>query len=475
MLKKKAQVILTFLFLADIFIVGISWNIAYFVRFYWLNVPISFLGLEIPQVGLNAIPRYKEYFNATGVVVIVAAICFIYGKMYNPKRISQYKGELRAVVKSNIFLFIVLLGLTFYYRRFSYSRIQSVYFLILAVGCIGSLRISVRLFLSYLRRTGKNLRRVLIIGCGKTASEFFKKVNENKRLGFDVIGFSYADETNSRISIPFLGNFKELPEIVKRRAIDQVFICLDSNQQSHLEEINHQLAEQVVDIHIVPDIYHTLNINPEVLDLDGMPIIALRQSAIEGWNMIFKRIFDLVGATIAIILLFPVWILIPILIKMTSPGPVFYLQERMGLDGKSFDMIKFRSMRIDAEKETGAVWAKKDDDRKTLIGTIIRKTSLDEVPQFFNVLQGSMSLVGPRPERPVFIDEFKKQIPNYMLRHKMKAGITGWAQVNGWRGNTSLEKRIAYDIYYLTHWSILFDIKICFMTLFTGMINRNAY
>ncbi len=190
---------------------------------------------------------------------------------------------------------------------------------------------------------------------------------------------------------------------------------------------------------------------------------------------LFKRVFDLVGSTAGIMLLMPVWILLPILIKLTSPGPIFYLQERMGLDGKSFKMIKFRSMKVDAESETGAVWATKDDQRKTKLGSFIRKTSLDEVPQFFNVFQGSMSLVGPRPERPVFISEFKTKIPNYMLRHKMKAGITGWAQVNGWRGNTSLEKRIEHDIYYLTHWSIWFDMKILVMTVFSGIINPNAY
>lgn len=475
MLKKQAQVILTFLFLADVFIVGFCWNFAYLVRFYWLNIPITIFGVEVPFVSPEAIPRYKSYFNATGVVVIVAAICFIYGKMYNPKRISQYRGEFRAIIRSNIVLFIILLGLTFYYRRFSYSRVQSLYFFILTVGCIGSIRISVRIFLSYLRRAGKNLRRILIIGNGKTASTFLKRVNENRRLGFTAVGYSFSQNRNSQLDLPFLGNFEDLPDIIEKRAIDQVFICLDSNQQSYLEEINRQLAEQVVDIHIVPDIYHTLNINPEILDLDGMPIIALRQSAVEGWNRIFKRLFDIVGASFAVLLLTPAWIVLPILIKLTSKGPVFYHQERAGLDGKSFNMIKFRSMRIDAEEESGAVWAKKDDDRRTAIGSFMRKTSLDEIPQFFNVLQGSMSLVGPRPERPVFIKEFKTQIPNYMLRHKMKAGITGWAQVNGWRGNTSLEKRIECDIYYLTHWSILFDIKICFMTIFTGMVNKNAY
>jgi exopolysaccharide biosynthesis polyprenyl glycosylphosphotransferase len=206
-----------------------------------------------------------------------------------------------------------------------------------------------------------------------------------------------------------------------------------------------------------------------------MPVIALRQSSVEGWNRVCKRLFDLAGASLAVVLLLPVWLILPIIIKLTSPGPVFYLQERMGLDGKPFNMIKFRSMKVDAEDKTGAVWAKKDDDRRTAIGTFIRKTSLDEAPQFFNVLKGNMSLVGPRPERPVFIEEFKSQIPNYMLRHKMKAGITGWAQVNGWRGDTSLEKRIEFDIYYLTHWSILFDMKICIMTPFIGMIHPNAY
>lgn len=474
MLKKKSQVILTLLFFADILTVGICWNLAYFARFYWFNFPITILGVSIPYVEPATIPLYREYYNATGVVVLVAAFCFVYGKMYNPKRISQYRGEMRAIFRSNIALFIILLGLTFYYRRFSYSRVQSLYFLLFTVGVISSFRLSVRLVLSYLRKKGMNLRRVLIIGNGRTAAGFIKRVKANKDLGFQAVGYIY-ESSGPQLSIPYLGEFKDLPQVIADKEVDQVFICLDSNQQSHLEQINRQLAEQVVDLHIVPDIYHTLNINPELLDLDGMPVIALRQSSVDGWNRVYKRLFDLVGATVAILFLTPVWIVLPVLIKLTSPGPVFYLQERMGLDGKSFKMIKFRSMRADAEKKTGAVWAQKDDDRRTAIGSFMRRTSLDEVPQFFNVLIGNMSLVGPRPERPVFIEDFKKQIPNYMLRHKMKAGITGWAQVNGWRGNTSLEKRIEFDIYYLTHWSILFDIKICLLTIFKGMVHPNAY
>ena len=475
MLKKKARVIITLLFFADIIIVGLSWNIAYFVRFYWLNFPLNIAGISVPFVNLNNIPIYKQYYNATGVVVIVAAICFIYGKMYNPKRISQYTGEFRAILKSSIFLFIVLLGLTFYYRSYSYSRVQSVYFLILAVGCIGTFRTFVRMILGYLRKKGKNLRRILVIGADKTATAFYNRVISNNTLGYDLVGYVFSKKSAFLPPELYLGSFADLPEVIEQKAIDQVFICLDSDQQSNLAMINAQLAEQLVDLHIVPDIYHTLNINPEILELDDMPIIALRQSTVEGWTRIFKRLFDIVGAGFLLISLLPFWLLLPLLIKLTSPGPVFYFQERMGLDGKSFRMIKFRSMRTDAEDDSGAVWAKKDDDRRTAIGKFMRKTSLDEIPQFFNVIQGSMSLVGPRPERPVFIKEFKTEIPNYMLRHKMKAGITGWAQVNGWRGNTSLEKRIEFDIYYLTHWSIVFDLKIIIMTIFKGMINPNAY
>ena len=402
-------------------------------RFVWLNYPISILGISIPYVELETIPDFYEYFRATVVVVFFAVFCLIYAKMYNPKRITRNKAEFNSILKSNIFLFIILTGLTFYYRRFSYSRIQSIYFLFFSITLISSFRLTVRFTLSYLRKRGKNIRRIIIIGCGKTARGFNRRVNDNKGLGFAVLGYVFREKTEDFMSLPYLGNYSSLPDVIAAESVDQVYVCLDSKQQSDMEKINHFLAEQMVDLNIVPDIYHTLNINPEILDLDGMPIIALRQSSVEGWNRIFKRLFDLIVAGIVTILLFPVWLILPILIKLTSAGPVFYTQERVGLDGKPFKMIKFRSMKVDAEVETGAVWATKDDNRKTKLGTLLRKTSLDELPQLFNVLQGTMSLVGPRPERPVFINEFKTSIPNYMLRHKMKAGITGWAQINGWR------------------------------------------
>jgi Undecaprenyl-phosphate glucose phosphotransferase len=472
MLKKQSQVLLTFLFLIDLTIIGVGWNFAYFLRFCWLNRSFDLIVVQIPEA--VPVPDYVEYGKATWLIVIIAAICFIYAKMYNPKRVARYKAEFRSIIKANAALYVVLTALTFYYRDFSYSRVQFAYFMLFSVIALAIFRTSVRAVLIQLRKKGRNLRRILIVGERDTAQNFMDKIRRHSALGFVLVGYVSRSAADA-IAEPHLGQYRDIPDVIERHEVDQVYIALDSNQQSDLEEINRQLAEQMVDLNIVPDIYHTLNINPELLDLDGMPIIALRQSAVEGWNRVFKRIFDLVGAALLIVVLTPLWIVIPLLIKLTSPGPAFYRQERMGLDGRSFWMIKFRSMRVDAEDETGAVWASAGDQRRTKLGAFLRRTSLDEWPQLFNVLAGTMSLVGPRPERPVFIREFKKKIPNYMLRHKMKAGMTGWAQVNGWRGNTSLEKRIEFDIYYLTHWSIWFDIKILLMTPFTGFVNQNAY
>jgi Undecaprenyl-phosphate glucose phosphotransferase len=235
------------------------------------------------------------------------------------------------------------------------------------------------------------------------------------------------------------------------------------------------LSESVVDVRLVADVPNLAGVSLTTTFFEGMPIVGLRESPHFGVNIVVKRAMDIVLASLALLVLSPVMLLIALAVKLTSRGPVFYRQERCGLNGKAFHMLKFRSMRADAESGTGPVWAAKQDDRKTDIGTFLRKTSLDELPQFINVLKGDMSIVGPRPERPVFIERFRKSIPNYMARHAVKCGITGWAQVNGWRGNTSLRKRIQYDLYYIVHWNPVFDLKIMWMTLWNGLVHRNAY
>ena len=231
----------------------------------------------------------------------------------------------------------------------------------------------------------------------------------------------------------------------------------------------------MVDIKIVPDLLQFVALRTGMEDLDGIPIINLSDTPLSGWYGPVKRAADILFSSLGIILTSPVLILIAVTIKLTSRGPVFYKQERMGLDGSVFTMFKFRSMKVGAEEETGAVWAKKDDPRRTGIGSFLRSTSLDELPQLFNILKGEMSFVGPRPERPYFVEQFRGKIPRYMLRHKVKCGLTGWAQVNGYRGNTSIEKRIEYDIFYIENWSLSFDIKIIWLTFWKGLISKHAY
>ncbi|MEK7805592.1 MAG: exopolysaccharide biosynthesis polyprenyl glycosylphosphotransferase, partial [Planctomycetota bacterium] len=260
-----------------------------------------------------------------------------------------------------------------------------------------------------------------------------------------------------------------------KRGIDIILVALPFHAHNQLKEVLEWIGDETVSIMVLPDLFEFVTLRGSVSEFEGMPLISLRDTPLYGWNIIVKRVLDIVFSSLVIIFTSPVMLIIAILIKLTSGGPLLLKQERMGLDGKTFNMLKFRTMFANAEQETGPVWAKKDDPRRTKIGKLLRKTSMDELPQFFNVLKGDMSIVGPRPERPVFIENFRNTIPKYMLRHKMKAGITGWAQVSGWRGNTSLEKRIEYDLYYIENWSLNFDLKIIWLTLWNGLINKHAY
>jgi len=332
--------------------------------------------------------------------------------------------------------------------------------------------------LEWLHKRGKNVENILLIGDGETASKFVDRLERFKKLGIQLIG---VIETSNKIksyipaNITRLGKIDQLSRIIQSHKIDQVFIALSAEEQHYLPGLQEMIAEHWVDIRIIPDLGTFRTLHTEVESFEEMPIVTIIQSPMTGWNKVLKRMLDIFGASIALVLFAPLMLIIAIVIRLTSTGPSLYCQERMGLDGRKFNALKFRSMHHDAESETGAIWASVNDERRTKFGTFLRKYSLDELPQLFNVFKGEMSLVGPRPERPVFIEQFKSQIPNYMLRHKVKAGITGWAQINGWRGNTSLEKRIECDLYYIERWSIWFDLKILFLTFYRGFFGKNAY
>ncbi|MGK5093397.1 undecaprenyl-phosphate glucose phosphotransferase [Deltaproteobacteria bacterium TL4] len=467
MLKHHNQIPLTLLWGTDLFLSYISWDVAYWLRFYWINTPVAFY-----------IPSHLPYVRAGSVVVILTGLIFSMMGVYRPQRVFRMWSELFCLAKSSLGLFIILFAIAFFYRKFSYSRIHMLYFIVCFSALLIWSRLTVKWGLNLLHKRGIHIMNILVIGTSETANAFTRKLRHYQVNGVflkGVVGLTGSPPADTVADIPYLGTIEQLHQTIEDHKIDQVFIALSFQEQSHLPYLKEVLSEQMVDIKIIPDLGIFKTLRTDVDDFEGIPIITITQSPLMGWNLVLKRAFDFLGGMLALLLFSPVMILISLLIKITAPGPILYKQERMGFDGLKFNALKFRSMQIDAENQSGAVWAQKNDSRVTPLGAFLRKSSLDELPQLFNVIKGEMSLVGPRPERPVFINDFKKNIPNYMLRHKVKAGMTGWAQVNGWRGNTSLEKRIEHDLHYIENWSVWLDIRILFLTIFKGFVNPHAY
>jgi len=468
MLKKYSQVFITFLFFGDISIVVLSWILSYYLRMYVNLIPL----FKYP------IPPIEVYLSVTIYAVVIWPIVLKAMGLYEPMRtVSLFKESIQ-IIKASAVATLIFITVVYFLREYKFSRVVFFYFGVISTLVLIISRASLRMTLRYFRKKGYNLRFVLIVGAGELGKRILQSINNHPELGLRVVGFltRRKDKVGKEISgVPVLGLYEEVKEVIQSHPIDQVFISLPLEENQRLRRILEKIDNEIVDIKIVPDFFNYITLRGGVEELDNIPIINLRDSPLYGWNRILKRILDIILSIIVLILFSPLMLLIAVLIKITSPGPIFYRQERMGLDGKTFTMLKFRTMKEDAEKEVGPVWAKEGDERRTRIGAILRRLSLDELPQFINVLKGDMSIVGPRPERPYFIQKFKDMIPGYMLRHKMKAGITGWAQINGWRGNTSIKKRIEHDIYYIENWSLWFDLKIIWLTIWKGFINRHAY
>ena len=467
MLKRHTQVFASVLRLLDMFLAFVAWELAYQLRFLWINFPTA-----------SMIPSHDEYLIAALFVTILTGFVFSFSGVYRLHKIIHLRNEFFYLLRGTSSLLLLTLVAAFFYREFSYSRIHTLYFLTCLLMLLFFSRILTSWTLQWLHAKGAYVEYVLLIGNGVYANKFIERLERLKSLGIVLKGvIEIGGNNNCDIpqNIPRLGGIEQLTQTIQAHQIDQVFIALATEEQHNLPELKELLAEQWVDVRIIPDLGTFRTLHTEVESFDDMPIVTIVQSPMTGWNQILKRLMDICGSFFAIVLFAPPMLVIAILIKLTSSGPCLYGQERMGLDGQKFRALKFRSMRIDAETQTGAVWASENDERRTKFGIFLRKYSLDELPQLFNVFKGEMSLVGPRPERPIFIEQFKSQIPHYMLRHKVKAGITGWAQINGWRGNTSLEKRIEFDLYYIERWSIWFDVKILLLTLFKGFFDPNAY
>lgn len=452
MLKKYRQFFESLLFCFDLGMIALAWIGAYAVRARGWLVPFP----ENPVM-------WQQYLALLPIMVPIWAVIFRRMGLYRPHRTNSHLGEAYEILRASTLATLAWMVIAYALQHFAISRLVFVYFWILStIGLIVS-RLLFREVLRVVRRHGYNLRHILIVGTEDLGQQLSHQISRHPEFGFHVVGFltRHSHEIGQRLhGAPVLGRLEEVQNMVRTQGIDQVFIALPLEAQSAVEKLVQALSNEMVDIRIIPDLYQYVILRGSIEEFEGLPVVTLSASPMYGWNSVLKRTVDLCLGLPLLALSFPLLGLLALCIKLTSRGPVFYLQERMGFDGQTFRIAKFRTMHLDAERHTGAVWATADDPRCTPLGAVLRRTSLDELPQLWNVLKGEMSLVGPRPERPELIAEFRHSIPRYMLRHRVKAGMTGWAQVHGWRGQTSLEHRIEHDLYYIQHWSLFLDFHI---------------
>ncbi len=478
MVKRFSRVFVLLHVVGDIACAATAFVLAYLIRFE------SGL-LDIPK----GQPPFDQYLAVLPFVAVMVPIAFHIQRLYRFRRGRTRLDDFFAVLVGSLLTVLLAVAGTLYVQTYylpnalkeqgylEVSQVVWVLFLGLNVLLAFGMRETVRVLLKRRWRAGVGLRRVLIVGAGDLGRLVADRILEHGELGFRLIGFiddrfATTDGIGYR-GLPILGALADAPDVCSREHIDELYVALPIDEHVKMLSVVEFASREVIEVHVVPDLLQFIALRSRLEDLDGLPIISINDVPLRGFNSLVKRFVDVALSSAVLIVGAIPALLIALAIKRSSPGPIFYIQERMGLDGKSFTVYKFRSMPIDAEEVTGPIWARDDDPRATRVGRWLRRTDVDELPQFWNVLRGDMSIVGPRPERPFFVEQFKHQIPQYMLRHKVKAGITGWAQINGWRGNTSLEKRIEFDLYYIENWSIALDLKIMWLTLARG-IHRAA-
>jgi len=471
-LYRYSEVIRRGLLLADLGLVAAAWVAAFFIRFHAPGLP------EPPVVQVQ---DFRQYALLLPVILPLWFWLFRTRGLYQPRRTRSLWNESGCVLTATAMGVVVLVAVAFFVRPYAYSRLVMGLFAVLSAGAVIAMRTGVRLALRALRRRGYNVRYLLVAGSGELAGDVIDRVHAHPQAGLRVLGV-VSDEVGVRAvrGVPVVATYGELKSYLAAsprggQRVDQVVLALPRAENDQLEKILADLDDEMVSVLLVPDLRHVLTLRSTVEDLEGLPVISLRDTPFVGMAAVRKRCLDVAVVGTALVLLAPVMAAIALAVWATSGRPILYAQERMGLDGRVFRMLKFRTMAPDAERKTGPVWTREADPRRTRLGRFLRRTSLDELPQLWNVLRGEMSIVGPRPERPVFIEQFRHELPGYMLRHKVKAGMTGWAQVHGWRGDTSLQERLEHDIHYIQNWSMMLDLRILLLTLRHVLFGRNAY
>lgn len=476
MIKRHNQITIGLFIFSDLLVTYLSLLAAYFLRFHVDFFKASFEIQHVPP--LSDFVKWG-YMLSIGVIWTMV---FHFNGLYQIKRGRSLIDEVFSIISSVILSTIILLGIIFFYRKPSYdlSRSLIVIFFALDVFLVSFNRVTLRSFLRFLRRKGFNQKKVILAGAGELGKTFYRVLSRHPHLGMNVIAF--IDDDPEKIGtlideVPVLGTLDKIDLIIEEYLPDQLFIALPHSAHKRTMQVLSLVQKECIAIKLIPDLLGYMTFKASVEDLDGVPIINISESPFAGWNGMLKRFMDVLLSLLGILVTLPFTMIIASLIKLTSRGPVLYQQERMGMDGKPFMIYKFRSMVTDAEEMSGPKFAEKNDPRTTRIGSFMRKYSVDELPQLLNVLKGDMSLVGPRPERPLFVQQFRNQIPQYMLRHKVKAGMTGWAQIHGLRGSdTSMAKRVEYDIYYIKNWSLKLDVVILISTILRfKRIHENAF
>ena len=458
--------------LLDALVVAMSYIFA-----WWLKFSSGILDHEIGVLSLQ--------FYLTALIVIIPGYILLYYafNLYTPKRVSGRRLEFSNIVMANTVGFLILFSSLYVLQSYvdqlgSFSREMLFYFYVINIAAGEIERLLIRRFLRKIRRSGYNLKHILLVGYSRAAEQYIDRILENPQWGYNVRGI--LDDTIARGTsyrgVKVIGSVDNLLYILPQNSLDEIAITLGLEEYYKLEKIVSECEKSGVHTKFIPDYGNIIPTKPYTEDLLGLPVINIRYVPLTNtFHAMLKRFVDVIGSLICIVIFSPVMLGTAVAVKITSEGPLIFRQERVGRHNKPFSMYKFRTMYVQTEEEEKKGWTQKNDPRVTKVGKFLRKTSLDEFPQLFNVLKGDMSLVGPRPERPQYVEKFREEIPRYMIKHQVRPGMTGWAQVNGYRGDTSIRKRIDCDLYYIENWTLGLDVKILFLTVFKGFINKNAY
>ncbi len=424
------------------------------------------------------IQPFSAYWGMLVVHVATTLIVFFFYRLYHRQRSLSSVDQFYSIfAAASIGMIVSIAFISFFFKnQLDYPRLMMVYVWILTIILTSLGRVVQSRVQLALQARGWGEHKILIVGAGEVGRMVMQQIKRSPSLGYRVVGFVDDDAPTQTVQgVPVLGQVDDIPELTVTEKVDEVIVVMPEATHHEILKVVSKCDRSRVAIKVFPNVFQIMASEVSIGDLGGLPLLTVRDTALQGWRLTVKRSVDVMGSAVGLIFLSPIMMLLAVLIKLESEGPVFYTQERMGLDGKRFMMLKFRSMRADAEAYTGPVWASANDSRRTRMGAIIRRLSVDELPQLINVLIGDMSLVGPRPERPVFVEQFKETIPRYMDRHREKAGITGWAQVNGLRGDTSIIERTKYDLWYTENWSLALDFRILIRTILNIFMDEQAY